>query len=190
MSSAITRITARTRASHQALPSAPRPGRPRVRISGAARSSPRPAESWCIAGSWSVMEKSSVFNDSGVAAPLSFLIFDDRLDDVVERSPRREAAESARQRAVGNAALQVLVTGTVRVEVRGVADGAGGRGGDDDALGEVIDGDGLGAAQVDGPAVRGRGGHEPGEGGDHVEHMAEAADLVAGAVDGERLAGQ
>src|SRR3984885_6667150 len=118
------------------------------------------------------------------------LIADDGLDYLVQAAAGAEADQVPGEPAVRDAALHVLVTRAVGLLVGDSPYRARSPGGRDDPVGQLFDRHLLAAAEVDRPPARAVRGNEPDQGRDHVEHVTEAAHLLAGAEHGQRITPQ
>src|ERR1700683_4646533 len=107
------------------------------------------------------------------------LIADDGLDYLVQAAPGAEADQVPGEPAVRDAALHALLPRAVCLLVGDGVDRARGPGGRDDPVGQLFDRHLLTAAKVDRPPARAVRGNEPDQGRNQIEHVTEAAHLLA-----------
>src|SRR6266849_1159441 len=109
----------------------------------------------------------------------------DAVDDFIQRSAGAEAGEGLELIDGRDAAHHVLEAGLVGLVVGHVLDGRGAGGAVFHPASEIFDSDFLGVADVDDFADGTIGVHEANETFDGVAHIAEAAGLLAAAVDAD-----
>src|SRR6266480_5249106 len=109
----------------------------------------------------------------------------DAVNDLIQRSAGTEASKGMELFDRGHAAHHVLKAGFVGLVVGHVLNGGGAAGALLDFLGQCLDGDFLGVADVDDFADGALRVHEADEPLNGVAHIAEAARLLPGAVDAD-----